>query len=1048
MKENAESIHTGGEAEDMEKFIRNRFANSAAPEHRHLCAVAGAMSQLLKEEGLPPIPTAYFAATMNSINKSLSDNDDPHVTTALCTFLSLLITKLPGSFLVSKATPAMEVLLSLHARQCEALAPGAVKFMLKCIAFLLTAAAADQNCSWTVLAPCFNIVLNYSLDKRPKVRRCGQECLEQVLNSFQGSLVLGKASKAVYSLFKQYIPSGNKKRTQVDTAVFNEELKVLHILNTLKLILKRLSTKVVSKLLSCLKVLVEFRQPLLMRHIISVLEALCNCGSAEIPALELADVLYSISLSISSSENQLSDETMIVASFFKNSMQKLHMLDKNLCAAKLPSVFHSVAEILVIKNEEAVSCAVDTLKVLIQACIDESMVLEGVNRVNANGNIPCEAPSPIECICSSAETILDNYCGSSSNITCQVISELFSKLGESSFFLMEGSLRRLSKLQKLPSIAPQSREMLHRCVGSAVAAMGPDKFLRILPLNFDDEDLIEPNAWLLPVLKQHIVGAHLQYFTLRIFPLARKLHELSRKLSADGKSITSQKAEAYIHPLWDLLPSFCNYSMDTAECFGPLAHIMIDTLKKEPKLHPIIASSLQILVKQNKEFQTLNANAKDGHEKSNCSNASEASVAEERAKAHYTKKTASKNIKIIASFSSEFLSVLSKIFLSSSQDKRKELQATIGCIASVSKKSVVKNILHSVMQNYQVTQDPCDFNILNEDLATKAEDMHNDDMKASDRCTLLDLGLSLVQAFDEDAVQTLSTVAMSGLQDHDGLAQEKAYKVLSSIFKEHTWFLPQNFSKVVELMLGIKACDASIQKRRLECLGQLIVYILKEKGASASDTAFTFLGEILQTLKNSNKEISTFAYEILIEIGNGLHSTSSDSPNEDLMSLFNMIVGYLVGTSPHMISAAVAGLARLVYEFSDFCLKVPNMLPSVFLLLHSKSREVVKSTLGFMKVVATRLQAEDLKNYLPDILEGLLLWSDDSKNHFKSKVHVVLEILIRKCGSDSVRDIMPQKHMQLFKNIIKQRKEKLNWNKAFSEGSEAGDSCHLLANIE
>ncbi|XP_057858934.2 uncharacterized protein LOC131067795 isoform X2 [Cryptomeria japonica] len=1028
MKENME----GTEEEDMEKSVRNRYGNSAAAEHRHLCAVVGAMTQLLKDEGLPPLPTAYFAATMNSINKSLSDNDqDPRVTTALCTFLSLLVTKLPSSFLASKATPAMEVLLSLHAQQGDALPPGAVKVIAKCIASLLTAATQDQNCSWSVMAPSFNIVLNYSLDKRPKVRKCGQECLEQVLKSFQGSLALGKASKAVYALFKHWLHSGNKVRTQIDTEVCSEELKVLHILNTLKLILPLLSAKVVAKLLRNLKALIDIQHPLLMRHIISVLQVLCSCGSAEIPAVELADVLYSISLSVSSFDKQPLDETMFVASFLKNGMQKLHMLDENLCAAKLPGVFLSIAGILATKNEDVVSCAADALKELIQICIDESMVLEGVNRINAKGEILCEDQTPIECICNSVETILDNCCGLISNKIFEVISALFS---ESSSVLMEGSLKRLSNLQKLSSISVQSHEKLHRCVGSAVAAMGPDKFLLILPLNFEDEDLMEPNEWLLPVLKQHIVGTDLQFFMFHIFPLAKKLSELSSKLFADGKLTASQKAEAYMHSLWDLLPSFCNYPMDTAESFVPLAHIMIDMLKKEPKLHSIITSSLQILIKQNKLVLMQDTDAKDGHEKLNFSNASEVILAEERAKAHYTKKVASKNIKVIASFASELLSVLCKIFSLSSQDKHKELQATIECIASVFKKSVVKHIL---------------FHNLDKDISTKIEGMHNEDMTTADRCTVLDLGLSLVQAFGEDEVITLFTVAKSGLQDPDGMVQEKAYKVLNGIFKEHMWFLPRKLSEVVNLIIGVKALhDVSIRKRRLDCLHHLILYILQEKGASMDDTVLTFISEIILTLKNSNKEISTYAYQILIEIGNGLNGGSSGSPNEDIIILFNMIVSYLVGTSSHMISAAVAGLARLVYEFSDFCLKVPNLLPSALILLHSKSREVVKSTLGFMKVVATRLQAEDLKKYLPDILEGLLLWSDDSKNHFKLKVRVVLEILIRKCGSDSVRDIMPQKHMQLFKSIVKQRKEKVILSKAFSEYPEAGDSCHLHANIE
>jgi ribosomal RNA-processing protein 12 len=37
-------------------------------------------------------------------------------------------------------------------------------------------------------------------------------------------------------------------------------------------------------------------------------------------------------------------------------------------------------------------------------------------------------------------------------------------------------------------------------------------------------------------------------------------------------------------------------------------------------------------------------------------------------------------------------------------------------------------------------------------------------------------------------------------------------------------------------------------------------------------------------------------------------------------------------------------------------------------------------------VVIARLPAEDLLPYLPSLVEGLLIWAEDSKNHFKMKV--------------------------------------------------------------
>jgi hypothetical protein len=75
------------------------------------------------------------------------------------------------------------------------------------------------------------------------------------------------------------------------------------------------------------------------------------------------------------------------------------------------------------------------------------------------------------------------------------------------------------------------------------------------------------------------------------------------------------------------------------------------------------------------------------------------------------------------------------------------------------------------------------------------------------------------------------------------------------------------------------------------------------------------------------------------------------SASGGLRELFNMVLGGLVGTTPHMISASVMALARLLYEFAgDLEGVVPQLLPAVLMLLRSKAREVVKSVLGFLKV--------------------------------------------------------------------------------------------------
>ena len=61
----------------------------------------------------------------------------------------------------------------------------------------------------------------------------------------------------------------------------------------------------------------------------------------------------------------------------------------------------------------------------------------------------------------------------------------------------------------------------------------------------------------------------------------------------------------------------------------------------------------------------------------------------------------------------------------------------------------------------------------------------------------------------------------------------------------------------------------------------------------------------------------------------------------------------LAGTEPHFVSASVLALGRLMFQFSGQLEPgtVSRLLETIVLLLRNKSREVLKSVLGFVKVV-------------------------------------------------------------------------------------------------
>lgn len=81
--------------------------------------------------------------------------------------------------------------------------------------------------------------------------------------------------------------------------------------------------------------------------------------------------------------------------------------------------------------------------------------------------------------------------------------------------------------------------------------------------------------------------------------------------------------------------------------------------------------------------------------------------------------------------------------------------------------------------------------------------------------------------------------------------------------------------------------------------------------------------------------------------------TPEGTPGGGLARLLAMVMGGLVGGSPHMVSASVMALARLLHEHAQLLEGLaPRLLQTTLLLLRTKSREVVKSVLGFCKVGA------------------------------------------------------------------------------------------------
>lgn len=60
------------------------------------------------------------------------------------------------------------------------------------------------------------------------------------------------------------------------------------------------------------------------------------------------------------------------------------------------------------------------------------------------------------------------------------------------------------------------------------------------------------------------------------------------------------------------------------------------------------------------------------------------------------------------------------------------------------------------------------------------------------------------------------------------------------------------------------------------------------------------------------------------------------------------------------------------------------------------------------QVCSMRVPVPLLTPHLATIIEGVLLWAEDTKNRFKLKVRHLVERLIKRCGMDAVAAVFPE----------------------------------------
>ncbi|KAK9125227.1 hypothetical protein Scep_014073 [Stephania cephalantha] len=165
---------------DLCQKLMDRYANSSAPQHSHLCASAAAMRAILQEEGLPLTPLAYFAATISAIDDAAaSEALDSDAIAALASFLSMLVPLVPlESMPASKAGDAVAVLVRLLEKGLDGEGTATVRCIVKSLGDLLVLCDLGD---WEAIRSPFEVIVGLCFDKRPKDAKNGRKGEAQLL---------------------------------------------------------------------------------------------------------------------------------------------------------------------------------------------------------------------------------------------------------------------------------------------------------------------------------------------------------------------------------------------------------------------------------------------------------------------------------------------------------------------------------------------------------------------------------------------------------------------------------------------------------------------------------------------------------------------------------------------------------------------------------------------------------------------------------------------------------------------------------------------------
>ena len=995
-----------------------------------------AVEDTLTDQKIEASPTGYFTALLALLRQSISAagvvNKD--LATSVVYLLDLVTPYTPQPLLQSKFSQILANIapaLSFPEADAPILRPS-----IGCLESLLIAQDSKAwELSQTEIGPrrAIAALLTLAVDHRPKVRKRAQEALTNVLKNPPPSPAVDHpaadmcAETALRSL-KDLAAKSNQAKKQRRSGSSEHEPALIHSLHLVKTVASasggwpsRKIESLCETLLDISRSRVEYMTMAAFEVFEIIFEGMAdeNESSSKLP--HLLEVISE--LRPSQNDSQLLPPWIAVLS---RGYDVAAQIEPEETFQKLPELFDLISGFLASTSHNIRVSSSECLISFMANCIPDNVLLEP--------SIYDE--KVLEKLARSAVELLSVKYQAAWMEIFNVMGAMFDGLRWRADPILIDVVRTIGELRGNDSFT--GKKEADEIIGKAIRAMGPESVLTILPLNLSKPKAGQPGrAWLLPLLRDYVSNTNLRHFKSEFVPLSEIMFQRVIDHGNAEKTMEIKIFETLVQQIWGILPGYCDLPLDLEEAFDQgFAELVSNLLYKQADLRPDICRALQTLVDSNKAITTIDAD--------------EDLVLQSRV----TKATSEKNLAHLSSFAPNMLAVLFNVYSQTLPQFRGYILQCINAYLSIAPATELTETFERVTKMLESS-------LAETGAQTQAEKQKQKQQNAADKMppmshTLMDLVITISIYLPRESFSTLFNIAsIIIIKDDDPQLQKKSYKLIPRLAESEQGklALQQRSSELQQLLLNsAEKVTAPAKRDRLSAISTLIPFL--------PDDSLHFipaiLSEVVISCKEVNERARTAAFDLLLLMGEKIVSASGsmienskvshmpdDAPSvtANLEEYFTMVSAGLAGSTPHMVSASITALTRILYHFRE-SLKaetLTDLVQTMDLFLTSNNREIVRSVLGFVKVCVISLPATLMLPRLNTLIPNLMVWSHEHKAHFKAKVKHILERMIRRFGVDVVNKNCPEEDRKLIANIRKTKDRNKRQKETKATGAEGSD---------